>query len=67
MYFGVIQQRRKAWIDRQIKFKLSQKGSLVLMYNSKLGLPSSKLKLWSDGTYKIMEVLAEGTLQIVDI
>lgn len=33
----LIQRRRQAWLNRNIKFKLSKKGGLVMLYNSKLG------------------------------
>ena len=33
----IIQQRRQAWVNRNIKFKLFKEKDLVLLYNSKLG------------------------------
>lgn len=63
----VIQQRRQAWINRNIKFKLFEKGDLVLLYNSKLGYHPGKLKLRYIGPFKIREVVGEGTFLLEDM
>ena len=63
----LLQNKRKAWIDRQVKFKIFQKGDWVMMYNSKLGPHPGKLKLRYFGPYQIMEELGQGTFRLRDI
>ena len=63
----VIQQRRQAWVNRNIKFKVFQAGDLVLLYNSKLGPHAGKLKLRYVGPFKIKEVLGQGTFVLADL
>ena len=41
--------------ERQVKFKIFQKGDWVMMYNSRLGPHPGKLKLRYFGPYQIVE------------
>lgn len=63
----VMQNRRQAWIGRQVKFKVFQKDDWVMMYNSKLGPHPGKLKLQYFGPYQITEELGQGTFRLKDM
>lgn len=60
----ISQKRRQAWMTRQVKFKIFQKGDWVMMYNSKLGPHPGKLKLKYFGPYQIVEELGQGTFRL---
>ena len=61
-YVAEISQKiRQAWMTRQVKFKIFQKGDWVIMYNSRLGPHPGKLKLRYFGPYQIVEELGQGT------
>ena len=64
--FDIIQNRSKAWVGRNIKFKIFKENDWVMMYNSKLGKYHKKLKLRYGGTYKIIKALQEGTFLLLD-
>jgi len=59
-----VQKRRKKWMDRDAKFKIFREDDLVLMFNSKTGPHSGKLKLRWIGPYKIFERIGEGTFKL---
>ena len=63
----ISQNRRQAWISRQVKFKIFQKGDWVMLYNSKLGPHPGKLKLRYFGPYQITEELGQGTFRLKDV
>lgn len=59
-----IQKRRKAWANRHGKHKMFTKGDHVLMFNSKMGKHSGKLKLRWVGPYTIEEKVAPTTFAL---
>ena len=61
------QKRRQAWMTRQVKFKIFQKGDWVMMYNLKLGPHPGKLKLRYFGPYQIVKELGQGTFRLQDV
>ena len=63
----VVQKRRQAWANRNIKFKIFKVGDWVLLYNSKLGPHLEKLKLGYIGPYQIVDDLGQGTFRLMDI
>ena len=62
-----IQQRRQAWVNRNIKFKIFKEDNLVLLYNSKLGPHAGKLKLRYVGPFRIVKVLGQETFLLFDL
>ena len=63
----IIQQRRQAWVNRNIKLKIFKEDDLVLLYNSKLGSHVGKLKLRYVGPFRIVKVLGQGTFLLSDL
>ena len=63
----VVQKRRQAWVNRNIKFKVFKVGDWVLLYNSKMGPHPGKLKLRYIGPYQIIDDLGQGTFRLMDI
>ena len=63
----VIQKRRQAWVNRNIKFKIFKEGDLVMLYNSKLGPHPGKLKLRYIGPFLIKHVMGQGTFLLSDL
>lgn len=59
-----IQKRRKAWADRQSKKKVFKKGDRVLIFDSKLGNHTGKLKLRWVGPCIIMEETSPGNFAL---
>ena len=62
----IIQSRRQAWVNRNIKFKIFKEGYWVMLYNSKLGPHPGKLKLRYIGPYRIEQDLGQGTFKLSD-
>ncbi|MCO5615055.1 hypothetical protein L7F22_069343 [Adiantum nelumboides] len=62
----IIQQRRQAWINRNIKFKIFSPGDWVMVYNSKLGHTPGKLKLRYVGPFQILRAVGPNTFILTD-
>ena len=63
----IIQKRRQAWVNMNVKFKVIKVDDWVMLYNSKLGPHPGKLKLRYIGPYKIVQDLGQGTFKLEDV
>lgn len=63
----IVQKRRQAWVNMNVKFKVFKEGDWVMLYNSRLGPHPGKLKLRYIGPYKIVQDLGQGTFRLEDI